>query len=98
MHQSELFYRWERDYLVLDVRVQPRAKRDEIEGTYGNKLKIRITAPPIDGKANVHLVKYLAKLFRVPVYMVEIVAGKTSHDKRIRIHAPQNLPGIISKA
>ncbi len=98
MDESGLLYRWERDNLVLDVRVQPRAKRDEIEGTYGKKLKIRISAPPIDGRANAHLIKYLAKLFRVPAYMVEIVAGKTSRDKRIRIRTPQNLPEIITKA
>jgi uncharacterized protein len=98
MVQSGLYYRWEQHDLVLDVRVQPQAKRDEIEGTYGKRLKIRISAPPIDGRANTQLVKYLAKLFKVRTSKVEIVTGKTSRDKRIKIRAPQNLPDMISKA
>jgi uncharacterized protein (TIGR00251 family) len=97
MVQSGLYYRWEQHDLVLDVRVQPRAKRDEIEGTYGKRLRIRISAPPIDGRANAHLIKYLAKVFKVRASKVEIVAGKTSRDKRIKIHMPQNLPDMISK-
>ena len=65
MNQSEPYYRWEQDNLVLDVRVQPSAKRDQIEGTYGRRIKIRISAPPTDGRANFHLIRYLAKLFKV---------------------------------
>jgi uncharacterized protein (TIGR00251 family) len=97
MVQSSLYFRWEQHDLVLDVRVQPLAKCDEIEGLYGKRLKIRISAPPIDGRANAHLIKYLAKVFKVRASKVEIIAGKTSRDKRIKIHAPQNLPDMILK-
>ncbi len=83
---------WEEKDLVLDVRIQPRASRDEIVGTYGDRIKIRITAPPVDGKANAHLIKYLAKQFGVPRARVSLVSGETGRDKRIRIQAPQKIP------
>jgi uncharacterized protein (TIGR00251 family) len=56
---------WDGQDLILDLHVQPRASRDEIVGVIGDRLKVRITAPPVDGKANQHLIAYLAKQFRV---------------------------------
>lgn len=53
------------DGLVLRLYIQPKASRDSIIGLHGDELKVAITAPPVDGQANAHLVKYLAKQFRV---------------------------------
>jgi hypothetical protein len=90
------WYRWEGEDLIVEVRVQPRASRDEIVGPHGEQLKVRITAPPVDGKANVHLVKYLAKAFGVAPSAVMLVGGETGRDKRLRIHRPRELPVVTA--
>jgi hypothetical protein len=65
--------------------VQPRASRDEVSGVYGDALKIRLAAPPVDGAANDALVKFLAALFAVPRRAVRILAGESSRSKLIEI-------------
>lgn len=89
------WYRWEGPDLFLAVHVQPKARQDEIVGPHGDRLKIRITAPPVDGKANAHLIRYLADCFGVPAGSVELLAGGSGRDKRLRIHAPRRLPGGV---
>jgi len=78
--------------LLLRLYVQPRASRDELCGQHGNRLKIRITAPPADGKANQYLCKYLAKLFHVPLSRVSLLRGSSSRSKQFQIEKPQQLP------
>jgi hypothetical protein len=90
------WYRWDGDDLIVEIRVQPRASRDEIVGPHGEQLKVRITAPPVDGKANSHLVRYLAKAFGVAPSAVMLVGGETGRDKRLRIHAPRELPAVTA--
>jgi uncharacterized protein len=67
------------------VRVTPRASRDAIEGEYQGALKVRLTAPPVDGRANETLRRLLADRLNVPVSAVRIVAGQESRTKRISI-------------
>jgi len=86
------WYRWDGDTLVLDIHVQPKASRDEIAGEHGDRLKVRITAPPVDGKANQHLVAFLAKLCGVPRSRVELVSGTSGRSKQLRIESPVQLP------
>ena len=81
--------------LILDLRIQPRAARDEIIGYQGDRLKIRLTAPPVDGKANQHLIEFLADSFGVPKRDVVLLAGATSREKRVRIVAPKRLPAVL---
>jgi uncharacterized protein (TIGR00251 family) len=88
------YYRWDGEDLLLDIRVQPRASRDEIVGLHGEQLKIRITAPPVDGKANSHLQRYLAKAFGVAPSAVVLIGGETGRDKRLRIQRPQTIPVV----
>ena len=85
-------YRWQDDDLILSIRVQPRASRDEVVGVYGDHLKIRLTAPPVDGKANQHLLRFLAKYCRVPRARVELISGQTGRTKKVRISRPNHLP------
>ncbi|MBW1981191.1 MAG: YggU family protein [Deltaproteobacteria bacterium] len=66
---------------ILKVQVQPRASRDEVAGPRDEQLKIRITASPEKGKANRHLVKFLAKQLRLSPSQVEIVSGFTARKK-----------------
>lgn len=86
------WYSWEGDTLTLTLRVQPRASRDEIAGVQGDRLKVRITAPPVDGKANAHLIRFLAREFKVARSRITLLAGETGRDKRLRIHGPGRLP------
>jgi uncharacterized protein len=65
------------------VQVQPRARRDTIEGEYADALKIRLTAPPVDDRANEALVRLLAERLNVPRAAVRIVAGEKSRRKRV---------------
>jgi uncharacterized protein (TIGR00251 family) len=95
---QEAWYRWQDEALLLRVRVQPRAKRDELIGPQSGHLKVRITAPPVDGKANDHLCRFLAKEFGVPQSRVELLAGDHTRLKRVRIFAPRKLPAPIASA
>ena len=67
------------------VRVVPRASRNEIVGVHGDALKVRLTAPPVGGRANEALIAFLAKRLGVRKSQVEIVAGATSRRKLIRV-------------
>ena len=65
------------------VQVQPRASRDDVEGEYADALKIRLTAPPVNDRANEALVRLLAERLNVPRAAVRIVAGEKSRRKRV---------------
>ncbi len=84
------------DALLLDCRIQPRASRDEFAGQVGEALKIRITAAPVDGEANAHLVRFLARAFGVPQKQVTILRGLQGRSKTVRIEAPQRMPEGLS--
>lgn len=84
--------RWDGADLVLCVQVQPRAGRDEFSGIHGNALKIRLNAPPVDGKANEALVGFLADNFAVPKKQVTLLSGAGARTKRLRIERPAQLP------
>lgn len=86
------WYRWQGADLLLTVRLQPRASRDEIVGPHGDSLKVRITAPPVEGQANAHLIRYLATVFDVGRSQVALVSGDTSRTKQVRVTAPRHLP------
>lgn len=86
------WHAWQGDDLLLVLRIQPRASRDEIVGPHGDSLKVRITAPPVDGKANQHLRRFIAKAFGVAPSSVHLVSGETGRDKRLRIEKPQRIP------
>lgn len=72
--------------VTLRLRVQPRAPRTEIAGELGGAIKLRIAAPPVDGKANEECRRFLSSLLGVKMSAVEIVAGDSSRDKVVRIH------------
>ena len=70
---------------IFRVRVQPRASRTEVAGEHAGAIKLRIVAPPVEGKANRECIRYLARLFEVPPRAIEIVSGDSSRDKIIRV-------------
>lgn len=81
--------------LILKLYIQPKASRNSIVGLHGEELKIAITAPPVDGKANAHLTKFLAKQFKVAKGLIEIEKGELGRHKQVRIHSPQVIPEPI---
>ncbi len=87
---------WDNQDLELNVRVQPKASRNEIVGLREEALKIRITAPPVDGKANDCLIRFLAKQFGVPRSRITLLSGEKGRSKRLRIEAPARLPRVIA--
>lgn len=87
--------RWQGDDLLLAVYIQPRASRDEIAGTHGDALRIRITAPPVDGAANTALCRFLADLFDVPRSAISVESGETGRRKTVRIRGPRARPAGI---
>ncbi|MBB1486441.1 DUF167 family protein [Oceanospirillum sediminis] len=88
------FCQWDGDDLIIACHLQPKAGKDEFCGEHDGRLKIRITAPPVDGKANAHLCKFLARQFGVSKSKVHILQGELSRQKRVRIQAPEKLPEI----
>jgi uncharacterized protein len=70
---------------TFSVRVAPRGSRDAIEGEHNGALKVRVTAPPVDDRANEALRRLLAERLKVPVSAVRIVAGEKSRTKRVAI-------------
>lgn len=84
------------DGLVLRLYIQPKASRDAIVGLHGDEVKVAITAPPVDGQANAHLVKYLAKQFRVAKSQVVIEKGELGRHKQVKIMHPQTIPTDVA--
>ncbi|WP_126452572.1 DUF167 family protein [Sulfuriflexus mobilis] len=93
----DTFYRWQGEDLILLVRLQPRASRDEIIGEQDGRLKIRLTAPPVEGKANGLLRKFLAKTCGVAPQQVMLESGDSQRNKRLRIRAPRQLPPGVTR-
>ena len=69
----------------LRVRLQPRARRDEVVGERAGAVVIRVAAPPVDGKANAALEAFLAKRAGLPKSQVTVVRGHTARDKVVRL-------------
>jgi uncharacterized protein (TIGR00251 family) len=89
------WYHWDGDDLILAVHLQPGSAHDTLAGIYADRLKIKVTAVPVDGRANEHLVRYLSELFGVARRQVTLVSGHGSRSKRVRIHRPRSLPSEI---
>jgi len=72
--------------IIVKVKIVPGSSKNKIIGVYNKALKITITAPPVDGKANKKCIAYLAKYFDVAKSKIEIISGQTSKNKLIRIY------------
>ena len=75
----------ESGFVLFAVRVQPRASRNAIEGEWQGALKVRLTAPPVDDKANAALCVFLAEQLNIPRSAVRILAGEHSRNKRVKV-------------
>lgn len=73
------------DGVLINIHVQPAAKRDAVVGIYNERLKIALTAPPVDGKANEAVANFLAKRLHCAKRNITLIAGQTARTKRFRI-------------
>lgn len=89
--------RTDRDGVVLSLHIQPGAKKTEVAGPHGDALKIRLAAPPVDGKANAALLRFLAQKVGCRDTAVELVSGQTARAKRVRIAgvAPRDVQAAL---
>jgi len=71
--------------ISLAVKVQPRAQKNAVTGVVGESLKLALTAPPVEGRANEAVVEFVAELFRIPRSSVTIASGLSSRNKVIRL-------------
>ncbi len=76
----------------LELYIQPGAKKTSVCGEYNNALKIRLAAPPVDGKANDALLRFLADAFSVPLRNVALIRGELARQKTVVIHNPAQFP------
>lgn len=89
------FFEWQNASLIIRLKVQPKASKDEFCDVMGDSLKVRITAPPVDGKANQHLIKFLAGQFNVSKSQIELLSGETSREKRFKVSNPKQIPDVF---
>lgn len=81
--------------LVLNIRAVPNAARSQLVGWHGDALKVKLQAPPADGKANTELIRLLADVFEVPPRAITLESGQTSRNKRVHIEGRE--PDDLSK-
>jgi uncharacterized protein (TIGR00251 family) len=82
--------------LRLRIYLQPKAAKDLIIGLHGDEIKVSITAPPVDGKANVYLIKYIAKQFSVAKSSVSLIKGELNRHKTLQVLHPKKIPVQIA--
>ena len=95
---SESFYRWQGQSLTLFCHLQPGASSSAFAGQHGDRLKIRIAAPAVDGKANRALIDWLATEFALPRAAISIERGERGRRKTVCLRAPQRLPAQLGIA
>jgi len=89
------WYRRDGDVLSLTLHVQPGAKRTELSGLHGEALKIRLAAPPIEGRANEALLRFIADTFGVTLRQVELKQGGQSRHKVVMVTGSKVAPESV---
>ena len=92
---EESFFRWDGDTLVVNILGKPGANKDAIGKPKGAQLKVNVTALPRNGRATDHMVAFLAPLFGVRERDIEVVFGRESVHKQLRIKNPRKWPAIF---
>ncbi len=71
--------------MTITIKVEPRSSRSGVAGPYGNGLKVKLTSPPVEGRANRELIEVLAKTYGIAKKDVEIISGRNSKNKVVRL-------------
>jgi len=77
--------------IILKVYLQPKSSKNKIIGPYRDGIKVKVTAPPVEGKANEALIRFLAKELEISLSQIEILKGRHSREKTLRISHPNPL-------
>jgi len=80
-----MWFRREEGSVTLTLHIQPGAKRSEVAGLHGEALKLRLAAPPIEGRANEALLRFIADSFGVTLRQVELLRGAQSRHKMVKV-------------
>jgi uncharacterized protein (TIGR00251 family) len=80
--------------LILKVYLQPKSSKNEVVGPYRDGIKIKVTAPPIEGKANEALIRFLAKELGVAPSDIEIIKGHHSRKKMLKVSGISHVPWL----
>jgi uncharacterized protein len=89
------WYRWDGPDLVLQLHVQPRASHEALAGVSEQGLKVRLSTPPVDGRANEALQALLSREFGVPKAHVLLERGASGRRKQVRIRSPRRFPAVL---
>src|SRR5215470_7300746 len=94
------FLRADSDGVMLSIKLQPRASANEIGEPFGNELRIKVTAPPVDAAANEALLRLLAEVLDCPRNRVELLRGQTSRHKTVKLYgfSAEAVAGRLVKA
>jgi len=84
--------------ITIKIKVEPRSSRAGVVGPYGDALKVKLTSPPVEGRANKELIEVLAKEFGISKKDVEIISGQSSKNKVVRLHNVKSIEGEKSKS
>ncbi|MBF0217947.1 MAG: YggU family protein [Gammaproteobacteria bacterium] len=95
------WYRWQGEDLILNLRLQPRASCDQFLDIYNesgapSRLRLRLTAPPLEGRANRQLIGFLADAFGVTKSSVTILSGETGRNKQVKIAVVREIPDTLA--
>jgi len=82
---------------LLAVRVQPRASRTDFAGIQGDRLRIRLNAPPVDGRANAALLEFIAVACGIAKSRVTLERGTTGREKCVRLHGLREIPDALQR-
>ncbi len=86
-----------KDGICIEIKVEPRSSKRGIAGVLGNKLKVKLTAPPVEGAANDQLVEVLAEAFGIKKAAIKIVRGQSSKTKVVELTGISRMPPIHGK-
>lgn len=86
------YYRWQNQQLLLFCHLQPKASNTAFAGLHGDRIKIRVKAAPVDGKANKQLIAFVATEFGVTKSAVQIRSGENSRQKTLSVNQPEKIP------
>lgn len=90
------WFEWRGRDLLLRLHVQPRASRPGVAGVHGERLKVRLSSPPVEGAANEELLALLAREFGLPKSHLELATGATGRDKVVLVRQPAVTPAWLS--
>jgi uncharacterized protein (TIGR00251 family) len=83
--------------ITIKIKVEPRSSKSGVMGRYGDSLKVKLTSPPVEGKANKELVEVLSKAFGIKKIDIEIISGKNSKNKLVKLAGVSSLEKITKK-